>query len=271
MHKLHHSVFKHMAVAACSLFLLLGIAQPAFADTLYTNAETGYEVVVEDDASLLTEDDISTLESSMEPLTAYGNVVFKSISENSSSASSYARNYYNSLFGSESGTLLLIDMDNRYIYIHNTGYISYHVTSSQCDIITDNIYRDASNSDYLSCGTNAYQQLFQVLEGERIAQPMKYICNLLLALILALLANYALVRAFSSTRKPSTNQLLNGVFTKCELHNARAEFINETKVYSPVAKSSPSGGGGGHSGGGHSGGGHSSGGGSHHSGGGHRF
>lgn len=260
MRKLHNKIAS--AFVLC-LGLLLGVATPVFADSLYTNPETGYEVVIEDDASLLSDDELAELESYMEPITAYGNAVFKSVSENSSSTRSYADRYYESQFGSESGTLLLIDMDNRYIYIHNTGAISYTITSSQSDIITDNIYRYASDGDYLGCASLAYEQLFQLLEGGRIAQPMKYICNILLSVILALLINYALVRFFTASKKPSTNQLLAGAYTKCELHNAHADFTHQTKTYSPRSSS----GSGSHGGGG----GHSGGGGSHHSGGGHRF
>lgn len=262
MHNLPDFIQKSLQACVFFFAALFLSTCPVFADSLYTNPETGYQVVLEDDAGLLSEDEISAVEKSMEPVTAYGNAVLKSVSANSSSTRAYAERYYESLFGSESGTLFLIDMDNRYLYIHNTGSVSRLVTSRQCDVITDNIYTYASDGDYAGCAAAAYQQLFRLMEGGRIAQPMKYICNLLLSVILALLINYALVRTLSAGRKPSTGQLLSGAYTRYSLRNPHADFSHQTKVYSPRTSS----GGGGRSGGG---GGRS--GGSSHSGGGHRF
>lgn len=262
MPDIHKNIQKSIWTGIFFFALLISFACPVFAGSLYANPETGYEVYIEDDAGLLSEDEISSVVKSMEPVTTYGNVVLKSVSTNSTSTRAYAERYYESLFGSESGTLLLIDMDNRYLYIHNTGAISRLVTSRQCDVITDNIYTYASDGDYAGCAIAAYQQLLRLSEGGRIAQPMKYICNLLLALILALLINYAVVRAFSASRKPSTSQLLSGVYTHYSLRNPHAVFSHQTKIYSPRTSS------GGHGGGG---GGHRHSGGARHSGGGHRF
>lgn len=258
MHNLHPATRKLSGACACFLMALLLFACPVFADSLYTNPETGYEVFAADDANLLTEEELASIEKAMEPVTAYGNAVFKTVSENSSSTRAYAERYYESLFGNESGTLFVIDMDNRYLYIHNTGSVSRLVTSGQCDIITDNIYTYASDGDYAGCAAAAYQQLFQLLEGGRIAQPMKYICNLLLAVILALLINYALVRAYSAGKKPSGSQLLSGIYASYSLRDTHADFSHQTKVYSPRSSGGGgrSGGGGGRSGGSHSGGGH---------------
>lgn len=263
MHNLHNIIQKNLWSCFFFFAALFFSACPVFADSLYTNPETGYEVFIEDDAELLTGDEISTVVKSMEPVTAYGNVVLKSVLTNNTSTRDFAGRYYESLFGSESGTLFLIDMDNRYLYIHNTGTVSRLITDRQCDIITDNIYTYASDGDYAGCAIAAYQQMLRLLEGGRIAQPMKYICNLLLALILALLINYALVRAFSAGRKPSAAQLFGGAYTHYSLRNPHAAFLHQTKVYSPRTSS------GGHSGRG--GGGHSRSGGASHSGGGHRF
>ena len=57
----------------------------------------------------------------MAKLTEYGNIIFKSINTNSTTADSYAKSYYNGRYGRQSGTLFLIDMDNRKIYIFSNG------------------------------------------------------------------------------------------------------------------------------------------------------
>ena len=99
------------------------------------------------------------------------------------------------------------------------------------------------------------------MEGRHIAQPMKYISNALLAIAIALLINYFVVRMLSRSRKASTSQLIDGTSYKTEIKNPRTEFVKQTKRYSPQSSSSSGGGGGGRSGGGGGGGG----------GGGHRF
>lgn len=94
----------------------------------------------------------------------------------------------------------MIDMDNRNIWIHSNGAIYRTITKSYADTITDNVYTYASAQDYYGCASEAYTQMATLLAGRRIAQPMKYISNALLALIIALLINYFVVRAFPVQR-----------------------------------------------------------------------
>ena len=82
-----------------------------------TNTNTGYKALIEDDAELLSETEVEILLDEMMPLTEYGNIVFKSISSNSQSTEQYARSYYHNKFNTTSGTVFLIDMFNRIIYI----------------------------------------------------------------------------------------------------------------------------------------------------------
>ena len=90
---------------------------------------------------------------------------------------------------------------------------------------------------------------------------MKYISNAFLAVIIALLLNYFLVRSFSRAKRPSKTDLLGKVFTQCNIVNPNVRFIRQSRVYSPPSSSgsggSSGGGGGSSSGGGGGGGGHS--------------
>lgn len=230
----------------------------------WCNQETGYLVILEDDADLLSDVEESQLALEMQKITAYGNVAFKSISYNDYSTSYFASDYYHETFRKESGTLFLIDMDNREIYIFSDGAIYKTITVSYADTITDNVYRYASDGDYYGCASKAFRQIYSLLSGQKIAQPMKYISNALLALILAALINYFLARLLSATSKPGTDKVLNSISTNFAFANPRMTRTRQTKVYSPP--SSSSGGGGSHSSGGGGGRSHSSGG-----GGGHRF
>lgn len=198
----------------------------------------------------------------MKSITEYGHAIFLTVAENPySSANSYARNFCLDTFGRQSATVFIIDMDTRYIRIYSQEAISYIITDDYSETITDNVYTYASDMEYYTCASTAFKQMTSVLEGKRIAQPMKYICNALFAVAIALLVNYFIVMGVSRSKKPSTKQLVNSTYSKVEIYNARANFTNQTKRYSPQS----SGGGGGHGGGGGGGGG------GHSSGGGHRF
>lgn len=223
------------------------------------NPDTGYRIILEDDAGLMSEAERSQLLAQMLDITAYGNAAFKSVSSNYLSASYFAKNYYHELFGQQSGTLFLIDMDNREIYIFSDGAVYRTITGSYADTITDNVYRYASDGDYYLCASKAFEQIHTLLEGRKIAQPMKYIGNALLALILAALINYFIVRATSRGKKPAANEILQASSTGFAFRNPQKHLTGQKKVYAP-SSSGGHGGGGGHSGGG---GGHSGGGGGH--------
>lgn len=238
-------------------------AQETGEGTVYTNPDTGYRVVVEDSADLLTEEERDSIAETMKEITAYGNVAFLTVNENYSSAESLARSYYMDQFGTDSGTLFLIDMDNRKIWIHSDGAVYRTVTTAYANTVTDNVYRYASREDYYQCSEEAFEQINALLKGQKIARPMKYISNVFLALILALLLNFALVSRLTKLRKPAKDSILSGAQKRFFFTQPGAEFLSETKIYSPIESGSDSGGSGSDSGGG--GGSSSSGGGGGHS------
>lgn len=211
--------------------------------TVYINEKTQYKVIFEDDASLLSDDEAEQLIEVMKPITAYGSVAFKSIDTNKySSTSSYASNYYASKFQTGSGTIFLIDMDNRNLWIHSNGKVYSTITTSYANVITDNVYRYASNKDYYTCASKVFEQEASLLAGRRISQPMKYISNALLALVAAILINYLIVRTASRKRKASQNELVRGIFVNNAFNNPQVNFVRQTKVYDPPSSSSSSGG-----------------------------
>lgn len=226
---------------------------------LWENPETGYFVIVDDDAELLDASERQQLALEMQGVTEYGNAIFKSLDYNPYSTSYFAEDYYHTCLGTASGVLFLIDMDNREIYIFSDGAVYRTITKAYAKTITDNVYRYASNGDYFSCASKAFSQIHTLLSGQKIAQPMKYLSNVLLALILAALINYFVAVRSSRTAKASKSEILASASTKFAFHNPRIQLTNQSKVYSPSSSGS---GGGGRSGGG-GGGGRSGGGGGH--------
>ena len=231
---------------------------------VWKNKETGYYIYLEDEADLLTSSEEQTLMKQMEQITAYGNVAFVSVSSNPEySTSRYAEKYYEENFGYSSGIVFLIDMEERILWIYSDGQIHRIITTAYANTITDNVYTYASRQEYLSCASKAFEQVYSLLSGHRIAQPMKYISNALLSIVIALIINYFLAMTLSRARKASTSQLLGGTFYKAEIKNPQTQFVKQTKRYSPqnrsssggvVARGGSFGGGGGFRGGG--GGGH---------------
>lgn len=254
--------FVRAAALMLSVFLLCLIwGTEVCAQVVYTNPETGYKVILEDDAALLTQEEKDALTEKMQEITVWGNAAFKTISENNTSTERYIENYYREQFGRESGTVFLIDMDNRNIWLKNDGSVSKVITNSYSDTITDNIYRYASRGDYYGCALEAFTEIETLLSGSRIAQPMKYVSNALLAIIIALLINFCIMRAMSRNKVPEQREWLRRMEHHCSLTDTHAEYIRTSKRYDPVT--SDSGGSSGSSGGG--------GGGSSGSGGGHSF
>lgn len=226
----------------------------------YTNADTGYRALIEDHADLLSRGHEDDLLETMKGITAYGNVAFKSVDTNNSTTAALAESYYRSVFGKDSGTVFLIDMDNRMIYIFSDGKVYRTITKAYANTITDNVYRYASQGDYYTCANEAFLQMQKLLDGGRIMQPMKYINNALLALLLAFLVVFGYICIYSRHKQPTDTELLKRIHKQFSAGNASATFTHETKIYSPPSSDS---GGGGSSGGG--GGGGSSGGGGGHS------
>lgn len=246
------------------IFVMLALqGRSAFAQVAYENTN-GYEVVIEDDMELLSSEEVAMLQQKMEPITEYGNVAFKSVSS-FTPTDRFAKNYYDGLWGNESGTVFVIDMYNRMLYIYSNGAVYRTITKSYADTITDNVYTYASDEDYYTCASMVYEQMYTLLEGGRVAQPMKYLSNAFLAMIISFVILYFLVKGISAAKKPSESELLKGLEMAQNIDNIDVEFINETKTYSPQ---SSGGGGGGSRGGSRSSGG---GGGSRGGGGGHRF
>lgn len=219
------------------------------------NKTSRYKVVIEDDAELLDEDELANLMEEMIPLTEYGHIAFKTISDNYTYTSSFASDYYHEKFGADSGTLFLIDMDNRMIYIFSDGENHKFITDNKAEIITDNVYTYASDERYYECASVAYEQLYTTLQGGKIAEPMRYISNTFIAITLGFFTTFIYVLISSGIRKASNNEILKGCTVSFNVADVRGVKTGQTRVYSPQDSGGSSGGGGGGGGGGSSGGG----------------
>lgn len=263
MHKMtKYSLLVLLTVCLC---MALSPVCALAASPVWTNEETGYGMYIDDAADLLTEEEEQRLRQHMQEITEYGNAAFVTTSENNSSAKNYAENWYYSQFRNDSGTLFLIDMDNRMIYICSNGAVYREVTNYRAETITDNVFRLATKKDYYGCAREAYDQIVTLLRGGKIAQPMKYVCNILLALVLSVMINFLIVSAARKQRSASVKKVIQAADAQFHISKPVTHLTSKSKRYDPISSDSGSsrGGGGGYSGGGGGGGGFSGGGGGH--------
>lgn len=278
---------KKANAAATSLLILvisgvlLQMLMPIGALASYTNAETGYQAVIDDQEDLLTDEEEAKLEQQLESLTVYGNAIFVSLSQSEEEETlDYAKKWYYQTWGNASGTVLMIDMGQRMIGLYSAGENYKVIGNEEGYVITDNIYTYASKGEYYECAASAFDQVGTLLEGGRIARPMKYINNALLALILAVLINYAIISAQAAIRRADRDAIFGNedylpevkgsdwsaakavrVFSFTGLCTILLRFVLEAIIQGILDGDGGSSGGGSHGGGG--GGGASGGGGSH--------
>ena len=228
-----------------------------------------YRFVLDDRENLLSSFERASLMEDMRPLASYGNVLFVTANGEGKSPGDFARELYKEQFGTADGVIFLIDMGNRMLWITGSGTLSKTLTNSIADAITDNIYHDAMYGRYYNCARDAFEQIYTVLSSGRILMPMKYISNAFLAIVIATLIAYWVLRIISGRSFAKKGKILVSVDANVQLAEVICMKTSTTKTYDPI-RSSGGGGGGGRSGGGFSGGGGGGGGGSF-SGGGHRF
>ena len=259
------------------LIFMLGIlflCQPVLALAAQTGTN---QVIIQDDAGLFTQDEIRQLTAVMSESLTYGHMLLVTTEDNPYYDSyTYADQIYLEKVGAKPGIIFLIDLDERVLWLSAMDGLDYTLSDYDCEIITDNVYTYASQGNYFKCAERVFSQVRDALIGKYVPKPMKYICNLLISLLLALILNAVIAMQMSKKKKPTNRSWQANMISHCKIINPTATFLRETKHYRPQQTSSGS------SHASHSSGRSSSGGGhrsssshsssSHHSsGGGHRF
>lgn len=139
-------------------------------------------------------------------MTEYGHAAFVTINENNDSVKQYVKSRYYKLFGEQSGTLFLIDMDNRMIQFYSDGKFASTINNTRSNEITDNIYKYATDEKYFECANEAFNQVNILLRGGKISTPMRHVTNVLMAVCLGLLVNFLRV-SFNRERKVSIKEI----------------------------------------------------------------
>lgn len=257
-------------IAAFALLLVFTLSSTLFFTTEVSaydsglDKTTGYGYVLDDSADFIDASGEKAIIELMQTTTQYCNVAVVTTTYHTySSTERFAVETYESYFGNgSSGVIFVIDRDLNEIYLASEGRARRTISSSRCDIICDNTYVYATSShgyDYTTCVKETLDQVNTVLAGGRIAQPMKYISSIFIALAIGMIFCFLYALKVSRGKKPADSEIFESAYTKVNISNPNVQFIRQSKAYSPQSSGSSGshGGGGGHSsGGGHSGGGH---------------
>ena len=192
----------------------------------------------------------------IKPLTKYGHTAFITTANNTSSVEYFADSYYHSHFGTQSGTIFIIDMSNREIYIFSDGTNYRTVTKSKAYSITDNTYRDATNKEYYRCASRTFKQIYTILDGGKIAEPMRYTSNIFIAITLAFFFSFLYILGKSRIKKASDSTIVKNCDIDFKIGETSVIKTGQHRVYSPQSSGGSGGGGGGGGGGSGGGGGH---------------
>lgn len=216
-----------MFLAPCSKAFVL-------AEEVIINQDMEYDVVIEDAANLLSDEEREELIEAMKPVAEYGHVAFITTLQNPGTAEAYCHKVYDRYWGADpvSAAVFLVDMDNRYVRLQCDGYIYSIVDDNYCDTITDNVFKYAREGDFYSCAEQAFVQVGTLLSGQRIAQPMKYISNALLALISAVLLMFLYVRIVTRQKAPSDDEMLNYIIYHCDIEEPKKKYLGKKKIES---------------------------------------
>ena len=236
----------HKKILEVLIFILIILF---IAITKSSATETNYKVIIEDDADLLTATEEAELKKQMTVLTEFGNVLFKTTSGSTSYSKSlkYIQDYYYSILQNKPGVAFYIDMHARQVCACATGGLDKIITNGKCDSIMDNIYKYASKEQYFKCAEETFSQMNILLNGGKIAESMKYICNAFVAVMISFFASYGFFSLFRGNKKASNQDLID----ECDVTlNTTPIIVTKTgqhSVYSPPSSSSggSSGGGGG--------------------------
>ncbi|EPH99050.1 hypothetical protein D920_01418 [Enterococcus faecalis 13-SD-W-01] len=125
---------------------LLGLLLILF--SLPTSAQAA---TVDDQAQLFTAEQIQELEQQAAPLNEKikGNVFIVTTATNTEEPRDFADDYLRQQIGNDqNGSVLLLDMNQREIYISTSGNMIDYLTDSRIDSILDDVYNQMSNQNY---------------------------------------------------------------------------------------------------------------------------
>jgi uncharacterized protein len=252
-------------IATVLLFLTVVIA---LTGGIITYAAASFEQYIYDRAGILSNDNIRSLETKCRDISEQYSLNVFVLTTNTTagkSSESYADDEYEKLAGDSSGVLLLVDMQNRMVWLSTTGDAIKTFSDSWINQTCDMVAPQLSNENYYA-GAYSFLENVEGRLSEKRMQPLYYSIG---ALVIALVTGGIIVGMLSSRRGGTmTAGRRNYLAPGSVVINDREDVFTNT-TFSRVRISNNSGGHSGGSAGGSST--HSSSGGISHGGGGRHF
>lgn len=254
------SILIFLAAFACTLSVMILLPCMRAQASSDTGSQSG-RVYIADGADLLTDAQEQELFEVMKGGVGYGNMVFVTTDNTVGyNSSDYIEMLYQTtdVLNGTDAVIYLIDMDNRMLWISGYGALKKIITPDYGNLITDNIYRYASDERYDICAVEGYTQIIAKLEGERIAGPLRTAGNFSIAIILAAVLTFLFAYITSSSRKAKDEDIVANIDKRINITNPNIVHTTTQRIYDPPSSSSSGGGsrsGGGGGGGFHGGGG----------------
>lgn len=198
----------------------------AHALPLIGSGQTENEIVIEDDADLLTDSEENDLLQLMQGLSEYGNVMFKTVDDNRISVEGYAKAHYQARFADQSGVLFLIDTGNGETFFYCCGKLAKKIPEMDAETVTYNVREDAVRGDYFACAGKAFTQAERIARGTVVSKFTKYTCNICLGLLIAMLLNFVAVNELSKLQRTEDSELIKHTLNQYEFGEASVRRIS---------------------------------------------
>ncbi|MCR5161186.1 MAG: TPM domain-containing protein [Lachnospiraceae bacterium] len=227
-----------------SMILLPAVPGKAAGIMSYTNPETQYTALILDDLDLISDAEETQLLQDMQPVTEFANAAFWTTDQWASNEIEQARLKRRDLFDLTNGTIFVINMNIRKITIQSYG-IDDIITSGRANSITNNVRSYATSGDYYMTASKAFSQIHTVLSGNRIAEPMKVMSNICLALMGGLLLMFGISYRFSSSFiRPTAEEMLGAGSKPITIRSVNISRLADDVKYSPPSSNDSDSGGG---------------------------
>lgn len=130
------------------------------------NEEKQYEAIINDELDLLTDKEERKILDIMKDICKYGNVMFVTAMPDTTDTKKYAKKLYHDEFQYEDGSIFIIDMKNRYIYVYGCGEV-HEVLDGHYDVMVDNVYEYASDNNFYLCAKVLFEEQRELLKRHR--------------------------------------------------------------------------------------------------------
>ena len=198
------------------------------------NERTGYSAVIADEADLLTSAEEAKLLDEMYPLTEYANIAIYTVDTPTSKADyERARQKRVELFGSTANAAIFtIDMYLRRIVIQRRGNMESYFNNSRANNITNNVASLATQKKYYSVCSTAMDQMYRVIQGRAVPEPMRYLSIAVIALMLGCITAFIVALSTSSTTGKSKKK--NAAAAATAIIRSRAPLDLRVRSYRTI-------------------------------------